>query len=375
MKKNYALYILLFFVTISFSQTTGKTCSLSEGRLDLAGFLVGNCNPDLRVNFRTTVLRVSEPLTNPPKGHTYYRYVIKIINAETNSVVETRTFKPNQYTANTSGYYAYSWVFKTNANINSYKAKIELMPYRAVQLNPDDPRNYYVAPLFGQSPTCTTSSFNRCITTTPQSPGDKPDLVLKDAIIFSGCTSCPSELSKMGSKRHIIGIQSMNLTSIRINNIGKFNASATRIGAYLSSDKTLSSNDKLIKTFYLGAINVNGFGTASGAIFRDDIDATSGSWYILLKVDDANLVAESNENNNVSSIGVTLTSVFGKPVNSLVQSVTNQPYMVDIFDLTGNKILSRKVNSVIEENEIIGTLPKNIYLVKSRNADRKVSFL
>lgn len=49
-------------------------------------------------------------------------------------------------------------------------------------------------------------------------------------------------------------------------------------------------------------------------------------------------------------------------------------YTVDLFNLLGEKVLTKvKVFSVYEENLLIGELPKGIYIIKSKNGDRKIA--
>ncbi len=50
----------------------------------------------------------------------------------------------------------------------------------------------------------------------------------------------------------------------------------------------------------------------------------------------------------------------------------NESYNLEIYDLTGKNILTKKVSSKNEENTIIGELPKKIYILKTKNGIRKV---
>ncbi len=52
---------------------------------------------------------------------------------------------------------------------------------------------------------------------------------------------------------------------------------------------------------------------------------------------------------------------------------TEKPYQIEIFNFYGQKVLTKTVISVSQENQVIGDLPKNMYIIKSKNGDRKVS--
>lgn len=47
-------------------------------------------------------------------------------------------------------------------------------------------------------------------------------------------------------------------------------------------------------------------------------------------------------------------------------------YNIEVFDLYGRKIFTKETKSKVEENNITLDLPKGIYIIKSKNGDRKV---
>ncbi|MEM7557307.1 MAG: T9SS type A sorting domain-containing protein [Cyanobacteria bacterium P01_A01_bin.84] len=56
----------------------------------------------------------------------------------------------------------------------------------------------------------------------------------------------------------------------------------------------------------------------------------------------------------------------------LKSNTRDSSYKISIFDLTGQKILTATVSNKEEENLIIADLPKKIYIIKTKNGDRKI---
>jgi hypothetical protein len=133
----------------------------------------------------------------------------------------------------------------------------------------------------------------------------KPDLKinLSNSIINSDCSNCDIVFDRLGTDRHYInrptGIASLD---ILVENIGSVVSSATKVGLYISADNILQTNsDTKIKTFSLGSINPGSTRYSSGAIFASEIDVTTNFW-LIIKLDDGNLIEETDENNNVFAI-------------------------------------------------------------------------
>lgn len=54
------------------------------------------------------------------------------------------------------------------------------------------------------------------------------------------------------------------------------------------------------------------------------------------------------------------------------QTIKQKPYIIDVYNFKGQKVLSREVKNVEEENKATLSLPKGIYIIKSKNGDRKI---
>ena len=219
--------------------------------------------------------------------------------------------------------------------------------------------------------------------TNPTNPTGKPDLVIdrNNTIAFSNCFDCPAALSDLGSKRHTISNQSgsINLQVITIKNIGNVASTPTTLQFYLSTDGIIDTADlkSTAASVAISAINPGGSITVSKTIFSSNfgnIGTTfTGNRNILISVDDSKTNTESNENNNVTAIPVTFYNPFGKIVQSKLQvEEVTQPYLIDVYNFDGQKVLTKEVNSKEEENKSLDSLKSGIYMIKSKNETRKV---
>lgn len=123
MKIKYTFVPIFFLFKICFSQTTPKTCSIGTDTFSISGFLVGNCNPELLTSFKTFDLRESEPMQAPTYGHTYYKYLITVRDAQNNDIIVTKTLKPSQYSGISQNQYLYNFILVQIQMYNHIKLK------------------------------------------------------------------------------------------------------------------------------------------------------------------------------------------------------------------------------------------------------------
>lgn len=222
------------------------------------------------------------------------------------------------------------------------------------------------------------SSFTINQTTTPTG---KPDLVIDPAntIIFSNCFDCSAALSDLGNKRHTINNQSgiINLQAITIKNIGSTASTPATLQFYLSTDGILDAADikSTASSVSIAAINPGSSITVSKSIFSSDFGGltVTGNRNILMSVDDSKTNTESNENNNITVIPVTFVNPFAKTVQSNVDVQDSiQPYSINVYNFEGQKVLTKEVKSIEEENQSLDSLKSDIYIIKSKNETRKV---
>ena len=171
---------------------------------------------------------------------------------------------------------------------------------------------------------------------------------------------------------------------IRVKNNGTASSSSSDVRYYLSSNNSLDGTD-----ISFGAIT--SFNSISSNSFRDVsvtfdyytvsgiLGGATGNYYILMVVDEIDYVDESNENNNITPIPIRISNstsaslVINSKYFSQNDNVASKQYLVDIYNFSGQKILSKKVSSIHEENALIYSLPKNgIYIMKTKDDTRKV---
>lgn len=133
------------------------------------------------------------------------------------------------------------------------------------------------------------------------------DLTLVHALGFHiGSTSVPpppppppppvlADLTVSGI--HLTG-NSVNFT---LNNAGSAAAAASISGLYLSTDTTITTADKLIGTFQASSLTAGGTQSESIALALP-ANLAAGTYYLGVLANSKGQVAESNENNNVSTV-------------------------------------------------------------------------
>jgi subtilase family serine protease len=128
----------------------------------------------------------------------------------------------------------------------------------------------------------------------------------------------------------------LSLSSVIYNN-GSTAALSSNVGYYLSSDTLYSSSDQYLGTSSGGSLNANSGSTKQATVTIPNI--ALGNYYLLFYADHTNAVNETNENNNVKAISL---SVIGNTIEPL-------PLLPDLFIQsatinTGSVIAGNKIN-------------------------------
>lgn len=98
---------------------------------------------------------------------------------------------------------------------------------------------------------------------------------------------------------------SVYVITCRVLNSGKASAGTSFVGFYLSTDANYSTNDTFIGKGAVSAL-APGANSVEATFYTMPTSLPAGIYYILFRADIDNEVNESNENNNVSSIEVTV---------------------------------------------------------------------
>ncbi len=123
----------------------------------------------------------------------------------------------------------------------------------------------------------------------PNPPADEPEPPIGEPDLVS--INC-GVISQNGS--------TISYSGLRVRNSGTENSQATRIAYYLSTDNTITSNDRLVSTASLPALAV-GANTAINNSFSL-AGIPDGNYTVGVIIDDTNRINESNESNNTCFI-------------------------------------------------------------------------
>ncbi|MEL7120803.1 MAG: CARDB domain-containing protein, partial [Bacteroidota bacterium] len=93
--------------------------------------------------------------------------------------------------------------------------------------------------------------------------------------------------------------EELEIKSLKIINEGSESSGSTVVGVYLSSNSTITTDDKRIGEIYLKALNAGSHTTLSEDFDLDDIDLPYGTYYVGVIIDDEENIDEENEGNNI----------------------------------------------------------------------------
>jgi len=225
-----------------------------------------------------------------------------------------------------------------------------------------------------------------------QPPAGKPNLRLKSLVIKNTTTSSTLYNYPNGST---------NTPTLKKDNWYDFIVSVENNGAGSASSVSLdilfTYNDRYPNTTFYSVASDSDIGDIDPArstsktfsvfvSYNIGVSPTlsnNSSYFLNFDIDAQNKISETKEDDNISTMLFTYSSGSGKPGDpdgdctfcpQAKQDSTNKPYNLQVFNFTGQKIIDRMVKNINEENQIIENLPKKLYIVKSKNGDRKISY-
>jgi len=167
-----------------------------------------------------------------------------------------------------------------------------------------------------------------CVTTIPQ-----PDLTVQSATISPTSTVAGNTVS----------------ASSLVYNLSGTTASSSNLGYYLSTDNVLSSNDVYLTNATGGALSV-GQSSSRYSSLTIPASTTVGTYYVLFVADYLSQVAESNENNNVASVAITVQAA---TPDLVMQSTTVSPTSVAAGNAVSfNSYIYNQGNSVASSSSV-----------------------
>ena len=110
----------------------------------------------------------------------------------------------------------------------------------------------------------------------------------------------------------------------RIQNVSTGNSDRSRIAFYLSTDQNYDANDVLVGYLYINALDPYQSQNISRSI-TIPVTTTDGNYYILFFEDYQNTISETNENNNLQSVALTVDSNSAIDSHTLIEGITVYP--------------------------------------------------
>ena len=132
-------------------------------------------------------------------------------------------------------------------------------------------------------------------------------------------------------------------------NAGNTASPSSNVGYYLSTNSTLDANDVLLTTTTGGQLGANQSSTSSGSV-TVPTGTTAGNYYLLAVADPTNVVAETNENNNVGSYQFTVTGPFTGTIVPYTGTNTVTTCSTTVYDHGGFGNYSDNANGTLTIN-------------------------
>lgn len=320
-------------------------------------------------------------VTGGKKGKQGTEYILELFD-ENDNLIKKNIVKPSEYNSQKDGHYTYI----ISKNITEYYkvyAKFTRKIYSVVPLwdgNPQ-PINYmqWVSESF-----CNSSKVNGGAETS----GDRPNLTLKAFKIKKGTKTW--DLMKGDKPTLSKDLSKAYEFTITIENNGKVNAN--NVQAWIGNSTTNKYPDPSIPAYGMyspdyGSVKVNNSESQTRNVFVYDRLGSSPFlengrlYYLIVDIDPDGNVKESNENDNIYSFPFYYSKPPSRPTDPVrptelfngIATQIQQPYEIQVYDIYGRKILTRKVENEKGEETVINNLSTGYYIFKSENGTRKVA--
>jgi len=389
------LFIICFILTQSIwcQRFPGNTV-LKGTNIEFRAFTkisnTSTCEKRLEVRFITPSLR--KDFNKNDKNSIGYTYKVQLINAVTNQIKDSKTFLPSKFSdKNSINWYRYTSSFFRIEKGAAYFVKVLLVKNNWVRLNFG---GFLQEPRIFSLTEASAKNASRVICTGSPNNSGKPNLTISQVRVTNGNGR---QYFPLANETPILRRRQSFEVSSDVINRGNTSSKATDLRLLVGATSSINSATE----FAVIPVPIL-LSNASKTIRRNEFIVNSDllgsyklspgrSYYIFIKVDETNINKESNENDNLKSFKFTYSGLSGKIgggdgnciiCDAPIFAKTNlndfnlyikKPYNIDVFDFSGQKILNTKVNSIEQENQIIQSLPKKLYIIKSKNGDRKVS--
>ena len=203
---------------------------------------------------------------------------------------------------------------------------------------------------------------------------------LEASRVFSNCQNCyPAlDLFFQNNQRHIIqdGSGSVTFNNLEIRNIGNIVSNASKVNFYISINNELDQDDELLAAKDIPFRSVNqsyGVDLEITGWDIENVEFTTGNQYILIQIDPNNTNNEGStgENDNLLALPIRYQKSSGNIIYP--SGKTFDLKKLQVFNLSGIKVLEKQVISKEEENALFNQLPKGLYIVKKGQETYKVA--
>jgi len=401
MKINYFLFVALFLFISVQAQEYNSNPSIDDANVSHRIHFLKDGKCPYYYYFKFDMPYIAKSYGNWSWGDKYYRYRvnIKFKDYRGNLVREQSvTLNPQTDYKIFSGRYHYSipiynplsgWDYNTVQHdfirTNIIEAEFKIISY----IHNNDPGLSMYIPTSGYgNKTLTTGVFPSWDGNCDSVNDDRPDLTAQksDILINSDCTTCQTQLSNLGSGRHILSrTGSMNISTL-VKNIGNTSAASSKINYYLSIDSNLTSGDfKFPVSTNVSSLSPN-YGNVVGQGLSG-LDVNSALPYqnytLIIKIDGDDQVTESSETNNIFKVPVTyrysstkIIPIGEEPIDPYGDmksaSIASKPYDLYIYNIYGQQIKKVTVKNKADEKYIIKELRRGFYIFNTENESRKI---
>lgn len=398
MKKKYFTILLFIVTSVTFGQrfSNNTVVSGTDVEFDVFDFSGGLCSTSTIVRIVTPTLRKKAVLrprfaTAFESDEGYY-FKVELFN-ELNQLVESKIAYPEQNINTDYNWYRTTVYFYNDPSVK-ISVKVTLVYCALFQIYvggfPQEPKLNHMSIGSGQSALKT-----RC---KPGPVNGKPNLEFS----FINVSNSKSSYNVLNNDVGLLNRNQFVDINYTVKNSGNNPSLNTTLKLYLgsSADSYSKRTGEQLDDASLKALSSGASLTITKQLFITDFNTigatnlTNGKQYYLFFIldEEPNLNIESNELDNIKSFKFTYSSSTGKILNPIgdcpdcigypqarvnpdvLLEENNTPYPIEVFDFYGRKITSGNVISVEEENQIISKLPKQLYIIKSKNGDRKVYY-
>jgi len=160
-----------------------------------------------------------------------------------------------------------------------------------------------------------------------------------------------------------------------VKNTGNSNANSSELNIFYSSNNSFSFFSDCNFSSESSSIDIAPNGTYKYTLNQFVGDNQLGICSPINSTGAHLFFLSDSDNDMAFGIPFNYSSITGKSIIPFFLKYDNplESYMIDIYNFNGQKIHTKEVYSIEEENKVTGMLPNGLYIIKSEKGDRKVN--